>query len=58
MNFEVTLTGRPGSPEASNLWLGVSGETREERAVLTQIIADGPAAKAGLQVERRGLVGR
>lgn len=48
--FEVQLTGRPGSPEASNLWLGVSGETREDRAVLTQVIADGPAAKAGLQV--------
>jgi len=48
--FEATLSGRPGSPEASRLWLGASGETREERAVLTQIVADAPAAKAGLQV--------
>lgn len=49
--FEVTLTGRPGAPAASPLWLGVSGETRDERVVLTQIVADAPAAKAGLQVK-------
>ena len=49
-DFEFALTGRPGAPDAPPVWLGVSGETDEERAVLTQVIDDGPAGKAGLQV--------
>ena len=50
--FEITLTARPESVggTGSNVWLGVTGETREGKAVLTQVIADAPAAKAGLEV--------
>lgn len=50
-DVEITLTTRPesvGGP-ASSVWLGVSGETRGAKAVLTQINAEGPAAKAKLQ---------
>ena len=50
-DFEIALTGRPGSPDASLVWLGVSGETREDRAVLTQVVDGGPADKAGLETD-------
>jgi S1-C subfamily serine protease/photosystem II stability/assembly factor-like uncharacterized protein len=56
-SFEAVLTARPGQggqgatggPAGSRVWLGVTGEDRAGKATLTQIIADGPAAKAGLK---------
>jgi S1-C subfamily serine protease/photosystem II stability/assembly factor-like uncharacterized protein len=52
-SLEVALTTRPtpGAPgaAASRVWLGVTGADREGKATLTQIIANGPAAKAGLK---------
>lgn len=51
--LDITLTARPESlgGEESRVWLGVTGETREGKATLTQVIPDGPAAKAGLEVD-------
>jgi S1-C subfamily serine protease/photosystem II stability/assembly factor-like uncharacterized protein len=62
MSVEAGLTARPptgpqgaaaatagGGPAASRVWLGVTGADRQGKATLTQIIAEGPGAKAGLQ---------
>lgn len=56
-SLEATLTARPAQggqgaatgAAASRVWLGVTGEDRAGKATLTQITADGPAAKAGLK---------
>ena len=56
-SLEVTLTARPAAggqarrrrPGGSRVWLGVTGEDRDGKVTLTQVIADGPAAKAGLK---------
>ena len=60
-SLEAALTARPGQggqgatggPAGSRVWLGVTGEDRDGKATLTQIIADGPAAKAGLKEATR-----
>ncbi len=53
--LEVTLASRPGVPQVAGaersggVWLGATGEDREGKAHLTQVIPDSPADKAGLQ---------
>ena len=51
VTVETKLTGRPGTSrrQAPTVWLGVSGEDREGKVVLTQITQGGPSAKAGLK---------
>jgi S1-C subfamily serine protease/photosystem II stability/assembly factor-like uncharacterized protein len=58
-SIEATLANRPGQGGqggaggggggGSRVWLGVTGEDRAGKATLTQIIPDGPGAKAGLK---------
>jgi S1-C subfamily serine protease/photosystem II stability/assembly factor-like uncharacterized protein len=50
-DLELALAGRPGSGgivAAGNVWLGALAENREGKVTLTRVLADGPAAKAGL----------
>lgn len=50
--IDASLTARPGTGgagAASRVWLGVTGQDREGKATITQIVAEGPAAKAGLK---------
>jgi S1-C subfamily serine protease/photosystem II stability/assembly factor-like uncharacterized protein len=52
--IETALTTRPaaggtGAAAASRVWLGVTGADREGKATLTQIVPNGPGAKAGLK---------
>lgn len=48
---KTKLTGRPGTrqPQAAGVWMGVTGEDREGKLVLTAITSGGPSAKAGLK---------
>ncbi len=48
--IETKLAGRPGAQQAPQVWLGVAGEDREGKVVLTRVINGGPAAKAKLKV--------
>ncbi len=53
LGIEVALASRPGSGRGvgsgpGGVWLGVLGETREGKVELTEVIPEGPAAKAGL----------
>jgi S1-C subfamily serine protease/photosystem II stability/assembly factor-like uncharacterized protein len=54
-SIEAALASRPGQGGGgfgggqSRVWLGAAGEDREGKPTLTQIIAEGPAAKAGLK---------
>ncbi len=52
LTIEATLTGRPGTQQAqpAAVWLGLNAESREGKIVLSQVVENGPAAKAGLQV--------
>lgn len=49
--LEIALTARPGTAAQSPVWIGGTGEEREGRVTLTQIVPDSPAAKAGLQAD-------
>ena len=61
---QVKLTTRPGAgttgravpgattrPAVSSAYMGIIGEDADEGALLTQVIADGPADKAGLKAD-------
>ncbi|MFM7075307.1 MAG: PDZ domain-containing protein [Planctomycetaceae bacterium] len=50
--FEFTLAPRPGSG-GRGAWMGASGEDVDDGVKVGQVIADGPAAKAGLEVDDR-----
>ena len=55
LTVEAELTVRPGrrEPQSGGVWLGVTGENREGKVVLTRVVAGGPADKAGLKAEDR-----
>ncbi len=53
LTIEATLASRPGSGRGigagpGGVWLGVTGEAREGKVELTEVVPEGPAAKAGL----------
>jgi S1-C subfamily serine protease/photosystem II stability/assembly factor-like uncharacterized protein len=57
-SIEATLANRPGQGGSgfgggggggSRVWLGAAGEDREGKLTLTQVLPEGPAAKAGLK---------
>jgi S1-C subfamily serine protease/photosystem II stability/assembly factor-like uncharacterized protein len=54
IDLKVELTARPGSnqnaqaPQAG-VWLGVTGEDRDNKIVVTRVTPEAPAAKAGIK---------
>ena len=53
VTLDSGLTGRPGTGQAqaalAGVWLGVTAEDKEGKIVVTDITADGPAQKAGIE---------
>jgi S1-C subfamily serine protease/photosystem II stability/assembly factor-like uncharacterized protein len=54
MDLETDLTARPGvgqnqPTQPSGIWLGVTGEDRDDKIVVTRVTADAPAERAGVK---------
>lgn len=49
-SFTIRLLARPGSSQSvPTVWLGLSGEDRDQQILVTRVVDGGPAAKAGLK---------
>ncbi len=50
ISIETRLSPRPGSnQQMPGVWLGVTGEDKENQLIIKSVVDDGPAAKAGLK---------
>ncbi len=51
IKLDVKLTGRPGTnQQAPAVYLGITGEDKEGKVVVTRVVEGGPVAKAGVKV--------